>query len=200
MFNLGIVCVFLIIMSLPLGGASIARKLCKFGGNLPHTACIPTHLADCSRNVRPWPFFQLSSVQSSRSVVSDSLRPRESQHAGPRQFLRVALAASDLERWGNVSLWDREQAFLLVTYEIDGFPVLCSSAVRPVTVYSHCVHPSGPCHITPIGFLGQEMSCKHGGVPAACCVMSNEALCFLPRNLKSACLHPWNSSLLSSKE
>ena len=52
-FNLGIVCVFLIIMSLPLGGASIARKLCKFGGNLPHAACIPTHLADCNRNVRP---------------------------------------------------------------------------------------------------------------------------------------------------
>ena len=30
----------------------------------------------------PWPF-QFSSVQFSRSVVSDSLRPHESQHAGP---------------------------------------------------------------------------------------------------------------------
>lgn len=56
-FNLGIVCVFLIIMSLPLGGDSIARKLCKFGDNLPHAACIPTYLADCNKNVRPRPFF-----------------------------------------------------------------------------------------------------------------------------------------------
>lgn len=56
-FNLSIVCVFLIIMSLPLDGDSIARKLCKFGDNLPHAACIPTYLADCNKNVRPRPFF-----------------------------------------------------------------------------------------------------------------------------------------------
>lgn len=100
-------------MSLPLGGDSIARKLCKFGDNLPHVACIPTHLADCNRNVGP-------------------------DHSLPRQFLRVALAASDLEC---------EEMFPSGTESRLACLHLMKSMDSPSSVFlscdaNHCVHPS----------------------------------------------------------
>ena len=55
------------------------KSVCTFWGSLTVSACLPfSALRDHLRSLP-----HISSVQFSRSVVSDSLRPHESQHARP---------------------------------------------------------------------------------------------------------------------
>lgn len=112
----------------------------------------------------------------------------EQRLQGPDQLL-LNLGHStvdNLERWGIIFLWTKEQACLLLSIKAvnSSSSIFFSCNTNPLRE-----HPSWPYGVTSGGLEGKGNLCKYADSHAICCVMNN---IFLPLTQESPgfCQHP----------